>query len=311
MSGRFCVPGVEAHTPLRDAAPLLLHAKAERLFALEESVRADATEDAVHDARVASRRFREALRLLSPAYHAGVLRPWRKRGRSITRALGSVRDADVFVSAVSLAGVDLDERGRRAAMFLIGYSLGQRERDVVLLQKRLGAQDLASDRRAFDRAARSVSAGGEASRPLVWFARRAVEGRVDAVRAAQELATGGEDASQYHALRIAYKQLRYAVELFAPCYGGSFDEIFAILRASQDALGEMHDAQVFIGALDDAHRLQAAARAGLGPEDMDGIRAALARRGEAAYARFTDVRVSHPLNDLRTALLAPLARSSA
>jgi len=101
------------------------------------------------------------------------------------------------------------------------------------------------------------------------------------------------------------------VELFAPCYGGSFDEILAILRASQDALGEMHDAQVFIGALDDAHRLQAAARAGLGPEDMDGIRAALARRGEAAYARFTDVRVSHPLNDLRTALLAPLAGSSA
>lgn len=306
MSGRFCVPGVEAHTLLRDAAPLLLRARAERLFTLEEAVRSDATEDTVHDARVASRRFREALRLLSPAYESGALRPWRRRSRSVTRALGPVRDADVFVRAVASAGEGLDERGHQTVAFLIGYSLGQRERDVVLLRERLREQGLASDRRAFDRAVRSVSVGGDANRPLVWLARGAVETRVDAVRAAQQLATESEDASQYHTLRIAYKRLRYAVEVFAPCYGDSFDGPHAILRAFQDALGEMHDAQVFIGALDDPRRVDAAGRAGIRPEDMDGVREALALRGEAAYARFTDLRVSRPLDGLRAALLAPL-----
>lgn len=306
MSGRFCVPGVDAHTPLRDAAPLLLRAKAEILFTLEEAVRSDATEDAVHDARVASRRFREALRLLSPAYESGALRPWRRRARSVTRALGPVRDADVFVRAVSSAGEALDERGCRTVAFLIGYSLGQRERDVVLLQKRLRAQGLASDRRAFDRAVRSVLVGGDASRSLVWLARGAVETRVDAVGAAQQLAIESGDASQYHALRIAYKRLRYAVEVFAPCYGDSFGEPHSILSALQDALGEMHDTQVFIGALDDPARVHAAGRAGITPEGMDGLREALALRGEAAYARFTDLRVSHPLDSLRVALLAPL-----
>jgi CHAD domain-containing protein len=308
MSGRFCVPGVEAHTPLRDAAPLLLCAKADRLFALEEAVRSDADEETVHDTRVASRRFREALRLLSPAYERGALATWRKRGRSVTRVLGPVRDADVFIRAVSSAGEGLDERGRRAVAFAIGHSLGQRERDVALLQERLRTRGVSTDRRAFDRAVRRVSAGKEASRPLVWFARRAVAVRLDAVSAAQRLARESGDASQYHALRIAYKRLRYAVEVVAPCYGGSFDDPHATLRDLQDALGEMHDAEVFVAILTGPRLVDVSARAGIRPDDLDGIRRALASRGEAARARFADLCSAHPLSDLGTALLAPLDR---
>jgi CHAD domain-containing protein len=165
---------------------------------------------------------------------------------------------------------------------------------------------VASDRRAFDRAVRRVSAGKEASRPLVWFARRAVAVRLDAVSAAQQLARESDDASKYHALRIAYKRLRYAVEVFASCYGGSFDDPHATLRDLQDALGEMHDAEVFVAMLTDPRLVDASARAGIGPDDLDGVRRALASRGKAARARFTDLCAAHPLNDLATALLAPL-----
>ena len=110
MDQRFAVHGVDAHSPLKEAAPAILLAKAEPLFELEAAASGGADMDAVHDMRVASRRLRESMRLLAPLYPPAAFSAWYKRVRRVTRALGPVRDSDVFIDAFSRLNRSLDAR---------------------------------------------------------------------------------------------------------------------------------------------------------------------------------------------------------
>lgn len=310
MGGRFEVQGVGAETPLGEAAPLIMRAKAAPLFELERAVLTQADEESVHDMRVASRRTREAMRLLEPAYRRRTLGPWRDRVRAVTRSLGPVRDADVFIEAIAGLGPDLPGGGRRAAAFLIGYSLGRRERDLGRLTDDLSGVAICRDRDAFERAVTRTRESEVALRPLRCVAAGAIEARASEVVADQERATAGGDDEQHHALRIAYKRLRYAVEVFRPCYGADFDELYGVLSAYQDALGELHDMQVFALTIEERRADGSAARAGVRGSDLDTVRAALAPRADGARARFARLAAEHPAEDLRRALLAPLAGGS-
>ena len=49
-----------------------------------------------------------------------------------------------------------------------------------------------------------------------------------------------------HELRILSKRLRYAIELFAPCWGKELKEIAKEVSLMQTSLGELHDCDVWI-----------------------------------------------------------------
>lgn len=306
MGARFEVQGVDAGTPVGEAAPLILRAKAAPLFELERAVLARADEESVHDMRVASRRTREAMRLLAPVYRRRVLEPWRDRVRAVTRALGPVRDADVFIEAITSLGPDLTAGGRQAAAFLVGYSMGTRARELERLGDDLSGVAISRDRTAFESAIARTRENGAARQPLRRLACGAIEARANEVVADQRRALAGGDDEQHHALRIAYKRLRYAVEVFRPCYGEGFDELYGVLSAYQDALGDMHDVQVFSAVIDERHADGSAARAGVRRPDLDVVRTVLAPRADDARGRFARLTIEHPAGDLRRALLAPL-----
>jgi CHAD domain-containing protein len=48
-------------------------------------------------------------------------------------------------------------------------------------------------------------------------------------------------AEELHRFRIAAKNLRYTLDLFAPLYGESIDELFQWLKGAQGLLGEIND----------------------------------------------------------------------
>ena len=54
---------------------------------------------------------------------------------------------------------------------------------------------------------------------------------------------------EHHAMRIAGKRLRYALEAWNDHYGGSFAGEVATLKGLQDLLGELHDCDVWIGSI--------------------------------------------------------------
>ena len=161
MDQRFAVDGVDAHSPLDEAAPAILISKADPLFELEEAASGGTDMDAVHDMRVASRRLRESMRLLAPLYPQSAFTSWYKRVRNVTRALGPVRDSDVFIEAFARLNRSLDADGRHAVAFFIGYRMGQRVRELELLQRALGNLDLAESRRSFAKLARAPKRGTE------------------------------------------------------------------------------------------------------------------------------------------------------
>jgi hypothetical protein len=158
MDPRFAVEGVGAHTPLNQAAPAILLSKADPLFELEAAASGGADMDAVHDMRVASRRLREAMRLLAPLYPQNGYAKWYRRVRRVTRALGPVRDSDVFIDAFSRLNRSLKSGGRHAVAFFVGYRLGQREHELDVLNRVLGGLDLTESRRSLAKLARSPRA---------------------------------------------------------------------------------------------------------------------------------------------------------
>ena len=307
MDKRFGVPGVDATTPLAYAAPALLLAKADPLFDLEDAARGGADMDAVHDMRVASRRLREALRLLEPLYPGKAFRTWYRRIRRITRALGPVRDSDVFIDEFSRLVPDLGEGGRRAVAFLVGYRTGQRVHELERLNAELGRLDLARTRSGFTAFAHALRPGTDGQRPLAAFAHAAIAERAAAVFGAQPAALDIENVAAQHALRIDYKRLRYAVEALAPCYGDAFDDLHGTLTSFQDVLGDLHDVHVFLDMLRDSDRIAAAARAGVSTDDLDAIVTLLETRFQREFERFTKLATKRPAELLLPRLLLPLA----
>jgi CHAD domain-containing protein len=305
---RFSVSGVDATTALLTAAPAMLVAKAEPFFRLEGAARSGADVDAVHDMRVASRRLREAMRLFAPLYPRQSFARWSGRVRRVTRALGPVRDADVFIQTFGRMAAELDEGGRRAVAFLVGQRLGQRERQLERLDRELASLDLRLAGKEFARLAASVEEDAQSRRTLAEFAYAAVAERAAVVLRLQPDALDETQVANQHALRILYKRLRYAVEVFATCYGAAFDGIHDMLTAIQDALGDLHDHRLFLDLLADPAVVAAAARGGVTEADLAEIGVVLQARAREAYERFIALATEHPAEALLPELLVPLTR---
>jgi CHAD domain-containing protein len=308
MDQRFAVDGVDAHSPLRQAAPAILLSKAEPLFELEASASGGADMDAVHDMRVASRRLRESMRLLAPLYPPTAFKAWYKRVRRVTQALGPVRDSDVFIDAFSRLNRSLDSGGRHAVAFLVGYRMGQRVRELELLQRALGGLDLAESRRSFARLVRAPERGEGSRRPLSAFAHAAIAERISAVYALMPAALDEADIESQHALRISFKRLRYAVEVFAPCYGDDFDTLHGTLTSFQEELGDLHDLHIFLDMVREPARRAAAEAAGVSAEDLGAVAELLEKKARKEFAQFAKLAKEHPPSALLPALLLPLSR---
>ena len=311
MDERFAVPGVEARSPLSDAAPELLRAKATPLFELEGAAASGADMDAVHDMRVASRRLRETMRLLAPLYPPKEFDAWYRRVRGVTRALGPVRDSDVFVDDFGRMAKNLGGGGRRAVAFFVGYRLAQRQNELAVLNRQLTKLDLAESRRSFRKMSRDILSTTEAKRPLSEFAHAAVAQRSAVVFGAMPVALEEANVHEQHLLRIDFKRLRYAVEVFATCYGDEFDDLHATLTAFQDTLGDLHDIHVFLDMVREPERVAAARRGGVSESDLGEVVALLEQRAHATFEKFVRLAAEHPAGELLSSLLLPLARSAA
>jgi CHAD domain-containing protein len=189
-------------------------------------------EGAVHRARVATRRLREALPV------AGDAESLARDLRRLTRALGPVREMDVCRTLIRDLAAE-SAWPSRLVNRLDDACAGERERAL----HRLAA---AARRGEGDRLARAVDAlAAEQDRPAA--AREiAAALRARVVRRARELGHAlGEAGTVYapetlHVVRKAAKKLRYAVEMSPP----SVRRTATGLRRVQQELGTLHDLQM-------------------------------------------------------------------
>jgi CHAD domain-containing protein len=233
----------------RNARDRLLHRRV-RAFerALPEACGGEV--EAVHKARVASRRVREALPVVLadvPAKKASRLA--RGFGR-ITRALGPVREIDVTLAVLETAQAKFPDAA--ASLQAVASDLhAERSRRRQEMLGRL--EHIDSDRLV---ARLDALAGTTADQPpvVVQSVSRAVLAVriVRRVRKLQQavLAAGALYAPEpLHAVRIATKKLRYGLELAHDLRLLPSRRPLRQLERMQDTLGHLHDLQVLVDRL--------------------------------------------------------------
>jgi CHAD domain-containing protein len=202
----------------------------------------------LHRARVASRRLRELLPMLQ--LDAEKARKLGRRLRRVTTRLGTVRELDVLLLLVD--ELHVSRRSRHGAVGRVGISVAKDRDDA---RKRMSARlPVAGLRRLAQKLERVGEqlrlAEASSSRTAARNWRLAVEARV-ANRASRLSAAIAEAGAMYlperlHAVRIAMKKLRYAVELSSEVAGGGNSAGLNALKRGQELLGNMHDRQVLI-----------------------------------------------------------------
>jgi CHAD domain-containing protein len=197
---------------------------------------------AVHRARVATRRLREALPLLG-AGRPRALRRLRRDLRSLTRALGPVRELDVTLGLV--VRLLHDEPELDVALETIRVRLMERRQRR---RKRLLRQVDPADVAGILARVRSLAAGAPAGRPRATVDRGALRRRIAARADDLGRAIDGAGAlyapEALHRVRIAAKKLRYSLELGRAARLAGAARAATRLRRTQDLLGEWHDWQI-------------------------------------------------------------------
>ncbi len=240
----------------------LLQRRARALIdALPGAVAGDAA--ALHRARVASRRLREALPVAGAGASGGAQRKVRKLARRLTRALGTVRELDVTLQILEERAEADDGHGSAIdrARGMVRVERERRRADMLRRLSRINPDKL-------QRRLASFTAEVAAAENDPW--RRTLAARL-AHRARRLHQAIGRAGSIYipfrlHAVRIAAKQLRYTLELAVEVGLSDVRPLVSTVKRAQTTLGRLQDLQVVLRQVDAASAepgLEPAARAGL------------------------------------------------
>jgi CHAD domain-containing protein len=238
---------------LRDAMRPVIADRLEALWDREEAARAFSDPEGVHEMRVASRRLRSALDTSRDIFTQGWFAPLRKTVKTVARALGDVRDADVLLASLEEMRTAAAQRERPGIARLIARVTGERDDARVRLIELL--DDL--DRQGFrDQSLRRFNRAGKAPSVRRRDARHLIDGPVSEFLTRAHVMPGEHDITGLHDLRIAAKRVRYMVQLFDKAFGSTGSSLIEQLTELQDHLGEIHNLDVLIDLTrDEVHTL--------------------------------------------------------
>lgn len=208
--------------------------------------------EALHDMRVATRRLRAAMAAFRPFLPPAMER-YREELGWIAAALGVVRDLDVQLERMTEWREGLSAEGSRALDSIEGLLWARR---AAGRKRMLAALDSRRFERFVARFAAVLRRGPPrsfepAGMPILAAAPDLLEKRYRRVRKLGDRITRTSPATDYHALRIDAKKLRYALEFVGPIYGKPATEFSQRVTALQDVLGLHQDAEIAAATLEE------------------------------------------------------------
>jgi CHAD domain-containing protein len=203
--------------------------------------------------------MRATLRAFAPHLDQKVYKPFRKVLRRTGRALGAVRDLDVFREKTDRYLQTLPEERRSGLDPLLAAWRAEHDRAREAMLAFLASEKYGRFKKEFGRFLERPGAGAPPSDPEVALPHRVpqampalVVAGYAAVRAYEDHVTSGDAAlPRFHRLRIAAKRLRYTLEFFQEVLPGGVMPLIEHLKALQDHLGDLQDAVVTCGILRD------------------------------------------------------------
>jgi CHAD domain-containing protein len=192
------------------------------------------TADAVHDVRVAIRRFAQAIAVSQPYLPAAHLRKNRKRLKKIMAGAGEVRNCDVALKLIAKF------RTPHAVPLRSKVNTGRKEAERLLVSQ---LKDW-TERKIALKFLAVLDSGPAAGRKqgIPELAHDAL-GRIakEFVKKGKEASLADASPKGMHHFRIVTKKFRYALELFQPVYKSSLDPIVASIKAASALLGDIND----------------------------------------------------------------------
>jgi CHAD domain-containing protein len=248
-------PGLLPDDPMSEAGRKTLWFHFLRMLKHEPGTRAGEDIEELHDMRVATRRMRAAIRVFGDFFEPEAIKPFNRGIRRVTRTLGPVRDLDVFEEKARRYLETLPEASRGGLDPLLeawhAERVAAREKMLAFLDSeryRKFKQDFSEFLQTEGAGARPVSQGVPAPYQVRHVAPRLIYTRYETVRAYETVL---EDAQieTLHALRIDCKYLRYTLEFLREVLGPEGAAVIEEVKAMQDHLGDLNDAEVAIGLL--------------------------------------------------------------
>jgi CHAD domain-containing protein len=253
--GRLQRPRVLVETRVSQCVGPKLAEWAQDLQEATPRVLGDSDPEAVHDLRVALRRIRSLLRIVRWVYGRFHTTAIRREMAKVADATGALRDEEVL--AETLAALELKGAAKSG---LAAWRQRRKQRLKALRSSvvSLIASGALKQPIAHMQALVSLPCNPKRDREVRRFARQVVleaQANVDECRAAEI-----SDVAGMHALRIAYKRLRYSIEAFAKYLPPELRAWRDVAAKFQSLLGDLHDHDVAIEVLRRAANLRSETR---------------------------------------------------
>jgi adenylate cyclase len=207
--------------------------------------------DFIHQLRVSQRRLRSLLKTFAPALPTEFVGEWNVRLRDNTNRFGDARDLDVLhtelLEPVEPHGL-ADAQGMPRLLKLVADARAAARRSA---ERNLDAAEQGRLMLDFSAALLRLPTGPlAAAADLRTFARLRLT-RLRKRGRRQFDAAASLEPTRLHAMRIGFKQLRYAIEFFAPLFPAKATKryITELVRA-QNTLGFLQDVDIAHGRLD-------------------------------------------------------------
>lgn len=262
---------------------------------------ADRGSETLHDFRVSLRRLRSWLRALAPSLEGSLPAACVRRLRRIARESNAGRDAEVFLAWLATTEAQLPVRERKAVHWLTERFQRQEREAESELEARLKrdfqrTRDRLEERLSTYRIAVHVHGGVREALFCSVIAGLLREMSEDLKRRLKRVRTV-DDVNEAHQARITGKRLRYLLEPIAQ-HVVAGPALLAQLKSLQDALGDLHDAHVWLLvlrhvvaelALEEGKRMANA----LTTAERSGKRAARAPKGPPRAGLISLARLAH------------------
>ncbi len=278
--------------PMAEAGRKLLAAQLDRMKRHEAGSRTGEDIESVHQMRVAIRRMRSLFMLIGVAYKPKTVDKYSHDLRRIARALGRIRDLDVLIHDLEAFRPSLREDDQAALDQVIDRLDSRRSEHREGLNALFDSKFYARFLRQFARLCKRPGRGArpvpnlEEPHQLRHVLPILLHERLARVRAYDTVLPAADDRI-LHALRVEFKQLRYALEFFQPLLGKTTDSFLREAKEMQEILGRINDIAVFSDYMSGLKKLS--------PQQAAVVQSYLADRDQALAAlrlRFEEQRAS-------------------
>jgi CHAD domain-containing protein len=209
----------------------------------------------VHQARVASRRLRAALRMFVDCFPQGKVDRWRRQIRRLTRRLGAARDTDVQIEFLKKFISDAPAKSKKLRPGLRRLMLRLKQRRQAIQPKVVKVLDRLDEKQVLaeiiaELAAIETRCGPQRSTIRSQFVfqqtQEHITDRLTGLFSFEHSLDDPNDGKGHHQMRIAAKRLRYTLEICNLPFENRLNEHIEGMKRLQSLLGKLHDCDVWL-----------------------------------------------------------------